>query len=321
MATTRSWTTSRVEPCERYGTGKDVLECGVRYRASSSSASQELARRAVGIDLSPGMLEACAAARPRGPGGKRHQAPVRRCELRCDLLLQGARARARTSASRSPRWPASRDQVASSWPSSTTRGASAASPSGSARPGRSATRTRESACTHAFRSRRAVLPKILPPGTRVETARGIRIVTPAAAAMSVPRPRGMLRARRAVPLRHARRVLRRILHRRHPQGCGSVQDRAPPTRERSACRLAVRTVDGAAVLPLRQAHVALRRLYSGQCVSFRARSSSSRSSPLSDRQLARAEPARGRPLGRSRPGGRRAPRSASTVLRTTTCGS
>jgi len=36
------------------------------------------------------------------------------------------------------------------------------------------------------------LPKILPPGTRLETARGIRIVTPAALAMRVPGLRAVL---------------------------------------------------------------------------------------------------------------------------------
>ncbi|MBX3202226.1 MAG: class I SAM-dependent methyltransferase, partial [Labilithrix sp.] len=53
--------------------------------------------------------------------------------------------------------------------------------------------TRESAVYTRFDSPR-VLPKILPPGTRIETARGIRIVTPAALAMTIPGLAGMLRA-------------------------------------------------------------------------------------------------------------------------------
>jgi hypothetical protein len=38
-----------------------------------------------------------------------------------------------------------------------------------------------------------IIPRILPPGVRVETARGVRIVTPAAFAMRVPGLRAVLR--------------------------------------------------------------------------------------------------------------------------------
>ena len=51
--------------------------------------------------------------------------------------------------------------------------------------------TKESAVYTRFDSP-ATLPKILPPGTTLETARGIRIVTPAAAVMRVPGLRGVL---------------------------------------------------------------------------------------------------------------------------------
>jgi len=52
--------------------------------------------------------------------------------------------------------------------------------------------TRESAVYTRFDAP-WVLPRILPPNTRIETARGIRIVTPAAMAMRVPVLKGMLR--------------------------------------------------------------------------------------------------------------------------------
>jgi ubiquinone/menaquinone biosynthesis C-methylase UbiE len=58
--------------------------------------------------------------------------------------------------------------------------------------GRISDRTRESAVYTRFDAP-WVLPRILPPGTRIETARGIRIVTPAAMAMRVPGLKGILR--------------------------------------------------------------------------------------------------------------------------------
>lgn len=51
-----------VELCARYGTGKDVLECGCGTGLILERIARH-ARRAVGIDLSPGMLE---LARARG---------------------------------------------------------------------------------------------------------------------------------------------------------------------------------------------------------------------------------------------------------------
>ena len=38
-----------------------------------------------------------------------------------------------------------------------------------------------------------VIPRLLPPGVRLEAARGVRIVTPAAVAMRVPGVRAVLR--------------------------------------------------------------------------------------------------------------------------------
>jgi ubiquinone/menaquinone biosynthesis C-methylase UbiE len=59
--------------------------------------------------------------------------------------------------------------------------------------GRISAFTRESAVYTRFDSPR-VLPRILPPGTRIEGYRGIRILTPAAVAFEVPGVAGMLRA-------------------------------------------------------------------------------------------------------------------------------
>ena len=62
-----------------------------------------------------------------------------------------------------------------------------------------------------------VIPRILPPSLRLETARGVRIVTPAAGVMRVPVVRDLVRRDRAAAGRHARRVLRRVLRRRPPE--------------------------------------------------------------------------------------------------------
>src|SRR3954471_24457885 len=51
-----------IDLCARYGTGRDILECGCGTGLILERLA-ELARRAVGIDLSPGMLE---LARSRG---------------------------------------------------------------------------------------------------------------------------------------------------------------------------------------------------------------------------------------------------------------
>jgi SAM-dependent methyltransferase len=59
--------------------------------------------------------------------------------------------------------------------------------------GRISDKTRESAVYTRFDSPLTVA-KIIPPGTRVETARGIRIVTPAAVAIDIPVVGGMFRA-------------------------------------------------------------------------------------------------------------------------------
>lgn len=180
-----------VDLCARYGTGKDVLECGCGTGLILERI-QEHARKAVGIDLSPGMLE---LARSRGLDV--HEGSVTELpfpdasfDVTCSFKVLAhvpdiGRALAEMARVTRPGGVL----LAEFYNPWSLRGlAKRLGPAG-----KISDRTRESAVYTRFDSPR-VLPKILPPGTRLETARGIRIVTPAAVAMAVPGLSGMLRA-------------------------------------------------------------------------------------------------------------------------------
>lgn len=180
-----------VELSARYGTGKDVLECGCGTGLILERLAGH-ARRAVGIDLSPGMLE---LARARGLDV--HEGSVTALpfddasfDVTCSFKVLAhvpdiGRALAEMARVTRPGGVI----LAEFYNPWSLRGlAKRLGPAG-----KISESTRESAVYTRFDSPRS-LPKILPPGTRLEAARGIRIVTPAAKAMDVPGLGGMLRA-------------------------------------------------------------------------------------------------------------------------------
>lgn len=180
-----------VELCERYGRGRDVLECGCGTGLILERINR-FARRAAGIDLSPGMLE---LARARGLDvreGSVTDLPFGDAsfDVTCSFKVlahvpdigKALREMARVTR------PGGVILAEFYNPLSLRGLAKRLGPAG-----KISEHTRESAVYTRF-DPPWVLPRILPPSTRIEAARGIRIVTPAAAAMHVPGLRGMLRA-------------------------------------------------------------------------------------------------------------------------------
>jgi ubiquinone/menaquinone biosynthesis C-methylase UbiE len=180
-----------VELCARYGTGKDVLECGCGTGLILERL-KEHASRAVGIDLSPGMLE---LARRRGL--EVHEASVTALpfddasfDVTCSFKVLAHVPDIGRALSEMARVTRPGGVILAEFynPWSLRGLAKRLGPAG-----KISQRTRESAVYTRFDSP-GILPKIVPPGTRVETARGIRILTPAAIAMDVPGLSGILRA-------------------------------------------------------------------------------------------------------------------------------
>jgi ubiquinone/menaquinone biosynthesis C-methylase UbiE len=180
-----------VELCARYAAGKDVLECGCGTGLILERLAEH-ARRAVGIDLSPRMLE---LARGRGlevKEGSVTELPFDDAtfDVTCSFKVLAhvpdiARALAEMARVTRPGGVI----LAEFYNPWSLRGlARRFGPAG-----RISAYTRESAVYTRFDSP-SMLPRVLPPGTHVETARGIRIVTPAAMALDVPGLSGMLRA-------------------------------------------------------------------------------------------------------------------------------
>lgn len=179
-----------VELCERYGRGRDVLECGCGTGLILERVAA-FARRAAGIDLSPGML---SVARERGLDvreGSVTELPFESAsfDVTCSFKVlahvpdigKALREMARVTKPGGV-------VLAEFYNPISLRGlAKRLGPAG-----KISHRTTEDAVYTRF-DPPWVLPRILPPGTRVEAARGIRIVTPAAAAMKVPGLRSVLR--------------------------------------------------------------------------------------------------------------------------------
>ena len=180
-----------IELCARYGTGKDVLECGCGTGLLLERI-RDHARVAAGIDLSPGMLE---LARSRGLEVREASVTSLPFEdasfdVTCSFKVLAHVpdiGRALAEMARVTR-PGGVILAEFYNPFSLRALAKRLGPAG-----KISDTTRESAVYTRFDSP-WILPRILPPGTRVETARGIRIVTPAAAAMRVPLVAGMLRS-------------------------------------------------------------------------------------------------------------------------------
>lgn len=180
-----------IELTARYGTGKDVLECGCGTGLLLERIAQH-AKKAVGIDLSPGMLE---LARKRGLDVHEGSVtalpfPDESFDVTCSFKVLAhvpdiGKALAEMARVTRP-GGVILAELYNPW---SFRGlAKRLGPAG-----KISDKTRESAVYTRFDSPLDV-PKIIPPGTRVEAARGIRIVTPAAKAMDVPVLGGMLRS-------------------------------------------------------------------------------------------------------------------------------
>lgn len=177
-----------IELVARYGTGKDVLECGCGTGLILERV-KEFARRAAGIDLSPGMLE---LAKSRGLDVREGSVTALPFEdasfdVTCSFKVLAHVpdiGRALSEMARVTR-PGGviLAEFYNPW---SLRGLAKKMYAG-----KISEATKESAVYTRFDSP-GTLPKILPPGTKLETARGIRIVTPAAAVMRVPGLRGVL---------------------------------------------------------------------------------------------------------------------------------
>jgi ubiquinone/menaquinone biosynthesis C-methylase UbiE len=178
-----------IEFVARYARGKDVLECGCGTGLLLERIA-ELARAAKGIDLSPGMLE---HARARGldvrEGSVTHL-PFDdatfdvTCSFKVLAHVRDIGGALREMARVTKPGGAILAELYNPW---SLRGlAKRFGPDG-----KISHATRESAVYTRFDSPWTI-PRLLPPGVRVEAARGVRIVTPAAAFMRVPVLRDVL---------------------------------------------------------------------------------------------------------------------------------
>jgi ubiquinone/menaquinone biosynthesis C-methylase UbiE len=179
-----------VELCERYGRDKDVLECGCGTGLILERLTR-FAKRAVGVDLSPGMLE-----RARERGLEVHEGSITdlpfddasfdvACSFKVLAHVQDV-GRALREMARVTR-PGGFVLAEFYNPVSIRALAKRLGPAG-----KIGHHTRESAVYTRFDAP-WVLPRIIPAGTKIVTARGIRIVTPAAVAMRIPGISGMLK--------------------------------------------------------------------------------------------------------------------------------
>jgi ubiquinone/menaquinone biosynthesis C-methylase UbiE len=179
-----------VELCARYGTGRDILECGCGTGLILERLAQ-FARRAAGIDLSPGMLDLAKARGLEVKEGSVTALPFDDAsfDVTCSFKVLAhvpdiGKALAEMARVTRPGGVI----LAEFYNPLSLRGlAKRLGPAG-----KISDRTRESAVYTRFDAP-WVLGRILPPNTRIEAARGIRIVTPAAAAMRVPGLGGILR--------------------------------------------------------------------------------------------------------------------------------
>ena len=179
-----------IEVTRRYGTSGDILECGCGTGLLLERIAQ-FASTARGIDLSPGMLE---RARARGLDvreGSVTNLPfeANSFDVTCSFKVLAHVpdiARALSEMARVTR-PGGVVLAELYNPVSLRGLAKRLGPAG-----KISDRTRESAVYTRFDAP-WVVPRILPPGTHLERGWGVRVVTPAAAAMRVPGLRSVLR--------------------------------------------------------------------------------------------------------------------------------
>ena len=179
-----------IQICERYGQGKDVLEVGCGTGLILERI-RRFAKSAKGIDLSPGML---ALAKERGLDvceGAATKLPFadESFDLTCSFKVLAHVPDIGKALSEMARVTRKGGIVLAELynPLSFRALAKVLGPAG-----KISDTTRESAVYTRFDAPWNI-GKILPPGTRLETARGVRIVTPAAAFMRVPLLKDVLR--------------------------------------------------------------------------------------------------------------------------------
>ncbi len=182
-----------LELCERYGRGRSMLECGCGTGLLLERMAA-FAKEAKGIDLSPGMLE---LAKTRGLDvtvGSVTELPFEddRFDVTCSFkvlahvedIAKGLSEMARVTKPGGV-------MLCEFYNALSLRGVLKRALPGK-RIGKHTT-TRESEVFTRWDAPWDI-PKILPPGVSVETMRGVRIVTPHAAAMRVPGVASALRA-------------------------------------------------------------------------------------------------------------------------------
>jgi len=175
---------------EKYGAGGDVLECGVGTGLLLERIAK-FARSARGIDLSPKMLE-----RARGRGLDVREATVTRIpfdaatfDVTCAFKVLAHVPEIGPALAEMSRVTRAGGVVLAEFynPLSVRGLVKRLGPAG-----RVSHATREDAVYTRFDAP-WVVPRLLPPSLRLEAARGVRIVTPVAAAMRVPVVRDLLR--------------------------------------------------------------------------------------------------------------------------------
>jgi len=166
-----------------YGRGGDVLECGCGTGLLLERMAK-FARTASGIDLSPGMLE---KARARGLDVREGSVtelpfPDASFDVTCSFKVLAHVPEIGRALKEMARVTRPGGVVLAEFYNAVSLRALAKrlGPSGLI-----SDRTRESAVYTRFDAP-WIVPRLLPPGTFVEGARGVRIVTPAAAVMRVP---------------------------------------------------------------------------------------------------------------------------------------
>lgn len=174
---------------ERYGSGRDVLECGCGT-GLLLDRMKRFARTAKGIDLSPGMLE---KARERGLDvqvGSVTALPFADAsfDVTCSFKVLAHVPEIGKALAEMARVTRAGGVVIAEFYNPLSIRALAKRLGG---PGKISESTRESAVFTRM-DPPWVIPRLLPPGVRLEAVRGVRIVTPAAAAMRIPGLRTIL---------------------------------------------------------------------------------------------------------------------------------
>ena len=179
-----------VELVERYGAGGEVLECGVGTGLLLSRIAR-FARTAKGIDLSPGMLE---RAQARGLAVREASVtaipfPDASFDVTCSFKVLAHVPEIGLALSEMARVTRPGGVVIAEFynPVSLRGLVKRLGPAGAISQGK-----RESDVYTRFDAP-WVVPRLLPPGLRIEAVRGVRIVTPTAGLMRVPVVREALR--------------------------------------------------------------------------------------------------------------------------------